>query len=349
MVDLDTELAKLLNEFQIPAKDAPEPVESSADIPASPEPVASEPDPVAPEPEDVALPDDVAESAIAAALVEPEEPEEEEWPEPITFQVTVGADVRAYCNFEQEALTLEEARQKALARVQEGDFFPERNPGAWRIEMLQGEESICAFPDGEWTDEFWSPPAPVGAPRYSDLESFARKVSRMTLPEDEFAEMVAGGKNLNGYADADEYAADVSDDRLMDEWWALRKLIAESRAMLGGSPPAPQPAQEAQEAPAAPVATEAPSFPVPAAAGALASTLAVLAVTEEPDEQRALAQIRQARAAFLAMYCALKAFDRDFGDVIENDEEMPGADTVDRVVNLWHAVKGAIAMAEARA
>ena len=46
------------------------------------------------------------------------------------------------------------------------------------------------------------------------------------------------------------------------------------------------------------------------------------------------------------MLDALRAVRDEFGDLIDGDEEMPGADTVDAVCRLWGKVKGAIAKVE---
>lgn len=74
--------------------------------------------------------------------------------------------------------------------------------------------------------DFTDIPNEVEPACYTDLLAFARRMARMTTPEDEFAE------DPQGCTDAEELVRYMDGDRLFGEYQAFMSMVREARALL---------------------------------------------------------------------------------------------------------------------
>lgn len=113
-----------------------------------------------------------------------------------SYDITIGADVRAYAALTLVAKDREEAIAKALERLERDAHNPHGFGFTIYEGGVQGEVSIKAVPDDadeddEVHDEWQDVPTWSGSPRFEPLLDLVRQLARMDPPDerDEIAEV----------------------------------------------------------------------------------------------------------------------------------------------------------------
>lgn len=157
-----------------------------------------------------------------------------------SYTATRGINCRRYfatsVTADSEAEALAKARE-LMDPEHAGKWFPdfERSNNAQSMGHIDdllmptegADESLSIVDDdGEVKIDFTDIPNADEPASFADLLAFARRVARFTTPEDEFAE------NQEGYATADDMAADFDGDRLFGEYQAFMAMVREARTLL---------------------------------------------------------------------------------------------------------------------
>lgn len=143
-----------------------------------------------------------------------------------TFNILIGADVRAYCRQEAvEAESRDEAIAKTVAWLEQRGHTPERIGFAASDEAgseIQGEVSLTVDDDDDWIDI----PTPDGNPNYGPLLAFVQHMARMEP------------------VDTDD-ASEVCDETLMSDASALWAMIRKAREIVDDAEKAVEAARKA--------------------------------------------------------------------------------------------------------
>lgn len=151
------------------------------------------------------------------------------------YTATRGANCRRYYDTEIEAATPEEAFEKAKLLMHEDHasaWVPSQHGHKVSDDLsepccaMEGSLSVVDEEDDEVLLDFTAIPTENEPAHYHGLLAFARRVARMSTPEDEFED------DPQGHACVDDLVADMSGDRLFDEYQAFMTLVRDARYML---------------------------------------------------------------------------------------------------------------------
>ena len=119
--------------------------------------------------------------------------------------------------------------KRALETIRDYPINANSDPEA----MAQAIEAIQAIAaDAIDADTAAKLAPPTRDTRLEHMEAFIRSMANMTTPEDEFADPDLSNKEM--YGDIEEMLADISNDRLYDEYAVFMAMVRDARKILAG-------------------------------------------------------------------------------------------------------------------
>lgn len=152
------------------------------------------------------------------------------------YNFHMGVTLRCYGNVEVEAESVEAALPLLTADfIGENIDITETTTDSGQDLAILDVSDIDSGDDAEDWDGYPlpSPYDPPVVPKA--IADFLRQMAQFTTPEDEFEERKGEDGKVHDdgvtYEDADELLAEISDDRLMDEYAAFCWMIREARKL----------------------------------------------------------------------------------------------------------------------